>query len=133
MMIISEDVTPGIWLDELSITPVEDWKLPISDWQKYRVLLVGALQNDFDKVMEIPAGTPVVKLPLSRENTSGEMPEEKIFSSEFAFLTDSVGLIFLAKVKDDVLLPGRGEKMWRSDSIQLRFDRSGLRRSTGSE
>lgn len=133
LMIISEDVTPGIWLDELSVTPVEDWKLPISDWQKHRVLLVGALQNDFDKVMEIPAGTPVVKLPLSRENTSGEMPEEKNFSSEFAFLTDSVGLIFLAKVKDDVLLPGRGEKMWRSDSIQLRFDRSGLRRSTGAE
>lgn len=133
VVIITENVTPGIWLDELTITPRENWKIPASLWQKNRLMQVYALHEDLNTLQSIPTGVPIIKLPLSKENTTGNMPDAKDFSAEAALLYDSQGLILLVQVTDDIARPGRGENMWKNDSIQIRFDRNALRHSSPNE
>ena len=135
LVIITENVTPGIWLDELVIVPREDRKLTETQWQENRVMLVGALNENFTTLQNIPVGVPIMKIPISTEHTSGAMPDAKDFSAESALLSDTHGLIFLARVTDNVARPGHGENMWKGDSIQIRFDRNALRyaSATGSD
>lgn len=133
LVIITENITPGVWLDELSITPREAWNLPPAAWQENRVTLVGPLRQKFDTIRKIPKGTPTLKLPLSAENAAGATPEVKDFSAETALLFDADGLVFLADVTDDIARPGHGATMWKNDSLQLRIDRAALRRPAAAE
>lgn len=132
--IISENVAPGVWIDDISITPKTVPNLPAALWQKNRVYSADRLAGKFDDLKAIPAGLPAFRLPLSAENASdGKMPDAKDFSADVAFGCDDAGLILLVRVNDDVALPGTGGEMWQRDSIQIRIDRAAAFANTPSE
>lgn len=132
--IISENVAPGVWIDDISITSKTVPNLPAALWQKNRVYAVNRLPGTFDGLKAIPVGLPAFQLPLSAKNTvNGKMPDAKDFSADVALGRDDVGLILLVRVTDDVALPGTGGEMWQSDSIQLRIDRAAAFADTPSQ
>lgn len=125
VVIISEDVAPGVWIDDISVVPKTAPNLGSALWQKNRVYAVDRLPGKFDELKTVPAGLPVFRLPLSSENAAdGKMPDAKNFSADVALGYDDAGLILLARVNDDVSLPGAGSDMWQRDSIQIRIDRA---------
>jgi len=125
VVIISENVAPGVWIDDISITPKTAPNLPAALWQKNRVYAVDRLAGKFDGLKAIPEGFPAFRLPFSADNASdGKMPDAKNFSADVALGYDDVGLILLARVNDDTALPGTGGEMWQNDSIQIRIDRA---------
>lgn len=133
LVIITENVASGIWLDDLVITPRDAWKLPPAAWQKNRVMPILKLSRDFASLREIPADVPMMKLPFSPDNVEGNVPEPGDFSARTAMLYDDDGLILLAEVTDDVARPSLGQNLWQGDSLQLRLDRAGLRRPVAAE
>ncbi len=124
VVIISENVAPGVWIDDISVTPKTAPNLPAALWQKNRIYAVDRLPGSFDGIKAIPAGLPVFHLPLTVENTvDGKIPDPKNFSVELALGYDDAGLILLARVNDDAASPGTGGDMWQRDSVQIRIDR----------
>ena len=129
--IITENLAQGVWIDDLSITPKEQPELPQPLWQQHKVYRVPRLPEPFGSLKGIPAGVPLLKLPFSVTGTStGKLPEPADFSAEAALAFDEKGVILLARITDDTILPDAGENMWRRDSIQLRIDRDAKRLPT---
>ncbi len=125
LVIISEDIAPGVWIDDISITPKTPPNLNAALWQKNRVYAVNRLDGKFNDLKAIPAGLPTFRLPLSPANAAGgKMPDRKNFSADVALGYDDDGIILLASVTDDVAQPGTGNDMWQRDCIQIRFDRA---------
>ncbi len=127
VMIISEGLAKGIWIDELTIEPKDPWNLPEALWQERGVYSVARLAAGFDGLKAIPAGVPVLQLPLTAANAVGAMPKPEDFSARVALAFDDAGLVLLAEVTDNTANPEVGENLWRGDSIQLRLDRGALR------
>lgn len=127
LVIISEDRTDGAWLDDLSVTPLEQWSLPQASWQRHGITLAGAFSGEFAELNGIPAGMHTMRIPADADHTQGTAAEKTGFAAKTALAFDSDGLIFLAAVTDRTSRPGSGEAMWKEDCVQLRIDRGARR------
>ncbi len=127
LTIISDGITPGIWIDDITITPKVVWNLPAALWQENKVYSVSRFAADINSLQSIPQGLPVFQLPRDTRNTEEGMPDAKDFSAKIAFAFDDKGLILLTEVTDDVIISDDSAEMWKRDSIQVRFDRSSAR------
>lgn len=97
LVIISESLTPGVWIDRISLEPKVRPNRPWSMWRERGIYQVGGFAGDFNLLKSIPAGLPVMTLPSSGNR-----------SPEIAFASDREGLIFLAD-------------MGREEAFQLRI------------
>ncbi len=124
VVIVCESLTPGVWIDDLTVTSKKVTKLSQASWQKNRVYRVNELAACIDTLKDIPKGLPVMKLPLAAENAVGKMPKTEDFSADLALGYDKEGVVLLARVTDNIVLSERGENMWKGDSLQIRIDRN---------
>ena len=128
--IICDNIAPEIRIDRVEVEPVVTLNLDEKAWQDARVYGVREVQGDFAAINSIPSGLPGLQIPRSPANTvDGMMPAKQNLSAEIALGRDSVGLLFFAKISDDLVNVKSEEEMWNGDCVQLRIDRAGSRLS----
>lgn len=112
LVIISESLTQGVWIDRISLEPKVRPNLPQAAWQERGIYRVDRLAGNFDSLKSIPPGLPAMTLPFSGN--------KKDLAAKIAFASDGEGVIFLADVTG---APGRAGNIRDLNRLQLRLDR----------
>lgn len=112
LVIISESLTQGVWIDRISLEPKVRPNLPRNAWQERGIYRVDRFAGNFDSLKSIPTGMPAMTLSVPED--------KKNFSAKIALASDCEGVIFLADATDS---SGRAGNIRDLNRLQLRLDR----------
>ncbi len=124
----SEDLAEAAWIDNIRIIPAGSEVISPVEAQVNRVMQVRKINGELSAKTIFPQSWNIFTVPAdAKHHSSGKTVKPQDLEMKFGIGDNEAGLVFIAEVKDDKVMPGRGESLWGKDSIQLRISPEGSR------